>query len=145
MVHSVFIPAFPLMQLTHEWALRVALQVDTVAFIGPTLATAAVSYLLPLTKPIPGSRASIIGASRPVAHCPSAALISRADFNFSGLIWILILFGICAWEATCYLSMRYPELKTCSMPTHVAVGLIAYSISLLMNFISWRRCGRFHG
>ncbi len=134
MFHFILIGAFPLIQLVYEWALRIALHVDSTSFIGPTLATAALGFLLPLTRPLEY-------ANRPLAQLGDGATASRptltitvADANFITIVWLLIILSLLVWQVVCGISVLAPELKTLCLPTHAAVGGTVYLISLFITF-----------
>lgn len=115
---------FPLILLLFEWGLRAALKVDTSSFFGPTLAAAALSFLIPLTKPVEYQGG---WAGRRVL------MTSRFDASFVSLTWVLILLGLFAWASACYFSLTTPTSLALGFPTHTTIGGIAYVISLVMT------------
>jgi len=138
MIHSILIGVFPLILVVYEWGLRVALGTDSTAFIGPTLATAALSCLMPLTRPLRRAGLTFVHLNRQALPGPPTGHILSADTNVAGIAWGLILVGLFAWEAACYFSLRHPELNTLSMPTHAVLGACAYLTSLTMNYFARR-------
>ena len=86
--------AFPLILLVFEWGLRTLMLVDVSGFIGPTLASAGLSFLIPLTKP------KILGVK--FSKYPNAVATTATDLQFVGLVWLLILVSLFAWSASCF-------------------------------------------
>lgn len=123
-MHTVLTSGFPLILLLFEWGLRAGLQVDASGFMGPTLAAAALSFLMPLTRPAEKR----IG----IAHSRSVVITSRFDSNFIAFTWLMVLLCLFAWAAACYFSLVTPEQKTLWFSTHVTIGGGAYIISLVM-------------
>ena len=126
-MYAVLTYGFPLILLVFEWGLRTLMLVDTSGFIGPTLAAAGLSFLIPLTKP---KRIDVL-----VPSLPDALVTSKRDQEFVGLIWLLFLASLFAWSASCYTSIRFPENRVFGWPVHFVIGLGTYLLSLIMTFV----------
>ena len=126
-MHAVLIYGFPLILLLFEWGLRTLLAVDASAFIGPSLTTAGLSFLVPLTRP---KDTNIV-----VKELPGAVVISRADHNFIAVVWILLLLYLFVWASSCYYSIKLSTSVTLTLPTHLLIGLTAYLVSLIATFV----------
>lgn len=124
-MHTVLTYGFPLVLLLFEWGLRAGLKVDASGFIGPTLAAAALSFLIPLTRPAE-QRFGTIQSRRVI-------VTSRFDSNFVAFTWLLVLLCLFAWAAACYFSLVTPTEKTLWFSTHVTIGGAAYIVSLVMT------------
>lgn len=101
--------------------------VDTSGFIGPTLAAAGLSFLIPLTRT---KRIDL-----PVPNFPDALVTSKKDQELVGLIWLLFLASLFAWSASCYTSIRAPDDSVFGWPVHFVIGLGTYLLSLIMTFV----------
>lgn len=126
-MQAILTYGFPLVLLLFEWGMRAALKVDASGFFGPTLAAAALSYLVPLTRPFE-RRDSWVQSRR-------VLVTSRFDANFVALTWLLVLLCLFAWAAACYFSLVTPTDKTLGFATHTTIGGGAYIISLVMASI----------
>lgn len=124
-MQAILVYGFPFVLLLFEWGLRAVLEVDASGFFGPTLAAAALSHLVPLTRPF--EQRNGWSQSRRVL------VTSRFDANFVIAVWIFILVGLFAWASTCYFSLVEPDDKTLLLPTHTTIGGGAYIISLVMT------------
>jgi len=114
---------FPLILIAFEWGIRQGLQIDSSGFIGPTLAAAALSFLVPLTKP------KIIDFSDAGRK---QILVNARDQQFIPFVWIAVLVGIFAWSASCYFSIKSTVPFFNLMPIHLAIGLGIYFISIIL-------------
>ena len=129
-MYKVLVYGFPLLLLVFEWGLRTVMHVDSSGFTGPTLAAAGLSFLMPLTKlktkliDIPGGDPVLV--------------MSRADEQLVGLIWLLVLSSLFAWAFSCYLSVARPALNFYGTPGHFLVGLTTYVLSLVMTAFKGR-------
>lgn len=126
-MHIVLIYTFPVVLVLFEWGLRSAISVDTSGFTGPALAAAALSFLMPLTKPKETSDTGFRGRD--------VLITSRLDSHFVAFIWLLILAFLFAWGAACYLSIRTPDSKLLGFPSHLTIGSGLYFVSLVMSAI----------
>lgn len=125
-MYAVLIYGFPLILLAFEWGLRFLLQVNSTGFTGPALSAAALSFLIPLTRP------KILNVE--IEGHPGAFATSTADSNFVGFIWVLVFATLFAWAGSCYVSMKLPNHEIIKLKTHLVIGLGTYFISLLMTF-----------
>lgn len=124
-MHAVLTYGFPLILLLFEWGLRAGLNVDASGFMGPTLASAALSFLMPLTRPAEKQFG--------IAHSRSIVITSRFDSNFIAFTWLLVFLCLFAWAASCYFSLVTPSQKTFWFSTHGTIGGAAYIVSLVMT------------
>lgn len=125
-MHNVIVYGFPVILVAFEFGLRTLVNADVSGFIGPTLAAAGLSFLVPLTK----LRVLNIEVSD-----SNAVVISKRDKEFTSLVWLFILLFLFAWFWSCYLSISRPHDTVWIIPTHFGVGLIAYVISILLTVI----------
>ena len=126
-MYILLIYGFPIILLVFEWGLRYLLKVDTHGFIGPTLAAAGLSFLVPLTKPKALTIAT--GSSGVVMVTP------RREFEFIAFIWMLVLAYLFVWAATCVISVAHPQSTYVGYSIHSEIGAAAYVVSLAMTFL----------
>lgn len=124
-MQAILTYGFPLLLLLFEWGLRAALKVDASGFFGPALSVAALSNLIPLTRPF--EHRDSWGQNRRVL------VTSRFDVHFVAVAWFCILLGLFAWASACYFSLVSPSDKTLWFSTHTTIGGGAYIISLFMT------------
>lgn len=124
-MHTVLSYVFPLLLLVFEWGLRIVLKQDASGFFGPTLAAAALTCLIPLTKPVEKSYG--------VIRSRGVVVTTRFDSNFIIITWLLVIVCLFAWAAACYFSLVTPEDRILGLSTHSTIGGAAYATSLLMT------------
>lgn len=124
-MYALLIYGFPLTLLLFEWGLRTILNVDSTGFTGPTLAAAALSFLMPLIKP---KKKSIPGYEDLVA-------MSKAEAKFMPFVWGAVIIFLFCWTWSCYMSIKFPADKTFGFNSHLVIGGVLYTISLIMTGI----------
>jgi hypothetical protein len=114
----------PVFLLPLESCLKFILNEHITSFLGPTLAAAGLSFLVPLTEP---KVLSVEG---------SVLTTSKNDFVLVGCAWIAIVFSFLAWAISCYLSLKQPNASVAPhIPYHLLLGGLVYVISLVMTFL----------
>ena len=127
-MYTILTYGFPLILILFEWGLKFILTVENTAFTGPALATAGLSYLIPLTKP------KVLPI--PVQGQSGAFATTERDSQLIGLNWLLILGALFSWCASCYFSIKEPTLKIWGVfYLHFIIGFITYVVSLLMTLL----------
>ena len=113
---------FPVILVAFEFGLRSLVDVDTSGFIGPTLAAAALSNLIPLGQP---KRLNVIGQGG-----PRAVVVSEFDLQFCAFVWLAVFLYFFLWFWTCVHTIRSPT-------DNLAIwgGLAGYVISLVMAYV----------
>lgn len=124
-MYAVVIYGFPLTLLIFEWGLRTMLSVDSRGFAGPTLAAAALSFLMPLIKP---KQQTIPGHTDVIA-------ISKAEARLMPIVWISVLVFLFCWTWSCYMSLKFPMDKTLGFDSHLVIGGTLYIVSLLLTAV----------
>jgi hypothetical protein len=107
---------------------------DTTGFIGPTIATAGLSALLPLTKaksPSVPLSASTLQALQSRGLVP----VSAADQNLVVFVWLAIISSFFVWFWSCYVSLKDPQAVLLYVPKHVSIGLINYFTAAIFSAI----------
>ncbi|MGN2254304.1 hypothetical protein ACFWZ4_13070 [Frateuria sp. GZRe12] len=122
-MYAILSYGFPLLLIAFEWGLRRVLQIDSSGFIGPTLAAAALSFLVPLTRP------KITTISQDGS---TFQLLNERDQQLIPVVWLTVLAGLFAWAASCYFSIKLNSETFYLLPVHVAIGLAIYFISVVL-------------
>jgi hypothetical protein len=125
---------FPVILIVFELGIRLTMKVDTSTFIGPTLASAALCFLAPLTKPKEISGVAMSNSSG------EHITIKKIDNEFIGFTWLLIFVALFAWAACCVFSNQEPNLNLFTfydheVKVHFFIGIVAYFVSLAMTGI----------
>lgn len=97
--------------------------------MGPTLAAAGVSFLVPLIKPKWEYSAVDVGK------------LARAravwDEDFIPIVHVFILLFLFAWLATCYVSLELSNVVvtvgSSNIPLQIVLGVLLYFISLVFT------------
>lgn len=126
-MYTILTYGFPFILITFEWGLKFILKVENTAFAGPALAAAALSFLMPLTKPK-------VLEVRVEGH-PGAFVTSSRDSQLIGLTWLLVFMFLFLWAVACFLSMQSPVIKFWILDMHLAIGLGTYFVSLVMTLL----------
>ncbi len=122
-MHSIIVFGFPLFLVTFEWIFRTIANVDTFGFVGPTLAAAAISFIVPLTKLKEGT-IEVDGREW--------ITVSKNDTRFVNFTWLMLLIGLLSWFWVCTLSLNSTSKTVMDFPTHVIAGAIMYVISIAL-------------
>ena len=130
-MYAVLGYGFPLLMLLFEWGFRMVLAIDASGFIGPTLAGAGLSLLIPLTQP---KERSVQDASGKKGY-----FVSVWDLRLIPIVHILIFLFLFNWVGTCYASLKYADYAMhagpLEIPLHWLLGGAAYAVSLLCILI----------
>lgn len=127
---------FPVILILFELGIRAVISTDTSGFIGPTLASAALCFLAPLTKPKEISGLQVEGT---VGHIT----IKKIDSNFIGFTWLMILLALGAWGTCCVMANKNPEeysylVYNYGVGLPLIIGVVAYLSSLIMAAVKER-------
>lgn len=106
------------------------MKVEHSSFMGPTLAAAALCFLMPLTRPAERRRWNV--------NDKSVLVTSRYDQHLVALIWFVFLLSLFAWAAACYFSVEHSTHRTLGQPTHIVIGAAAYVASLVLASVKER-------
>ena len=134
MTHTLLIWAFPGYLIIIEMIFRGISGLDTTGFIGPAIATAGLSFLLPLTKNKDASDIVSKVTADSVANL-GGVIVSRKDLVFVPIVWLLILFGLLIWFGSCYYSLKTPKVYFISIPMHIVLGAINYITAAICSGI----------
>lgn len=126
-MYQVLIYGFPLILIAFEWGLKFLMSQATTSFAGPALAAAALSFLMPLTRP------KVIEVEVP-GH-PQAIVTSPADNQLIAFVWLLVFAYLFGWAWSCYLSIQNPAPKLWLLDQSLVLGIGTYTFSLLLTLI----------
>jgi hypothetical protein len=117
-----------------EWIFRIVTKDDTSKFMGPTLASAGLGFLVPLL--VEESREVEIGAElqKELKEKGLKAVVKRDDDLF-GLVAFAIFVGIAAWIGTLYLASRATPAAFLSVNDYLWAGLGTYFVGVIIAYI----------
>jgi hypothetical protein len=128
---------FPFYLIVLEMLFRGVSGLDVSNFIGPAIATAGLSFLLPLTKPKDYS-GLVSTELKDAVHQVGGEIVNVNDQRLIPFVWIAILCGFLTWFWASSVSSSAPTAQFGFMPLHVAVGLINYCIAALFTIVKER-------
>jgi hypothetical protein len=130
MIHRFLIWGFPFYLIVLEIIFRASFHQDSTAFIGPTIATAGLSSLIPLTKP-KEQFIRLSSATRDALERLNIVPISEFDLGFTAFVWVVILGALLVWFWSCNASLSQPTELVCKVPKQIAIGLINYLAAVI--------------
>ncbi|MCW5213288.1 hypothetical protein VU04_10315 [Desulfobulbus sp. TB] len=108
---------------------------NTSQFIGSAIATAGLSFLLPLTRPKELSDRFSDEVIEAIKE-KNGTLVNNSDQRLIPFIWLLILLGFLVWFWTSHISQINPNDTFLGfVPTHMAVGFINYFFAAICSAI----------
>lgn len=128
---------FPFYLIVLEVLFRGVTGLDTSSFIGPAIATAGLSFLLPLTKPKSLSD-SLHGRTLALVQSNGGVVVNSNDQSLLPFVWLSILIGFLIWFWSSNLALTKPTNAILFLPTHVAVGFINYLMAAILSAIKGR-------
>lgn len=138
MGYLLLVWGFPFYLIILEIIFRGVSGLNTSEFIGSAIATAGLSFLLPLTRPKEiGEEFSteVLEAVRG----KNGTLVNSSDQHLIPFIWLLILIGFLVWFWASYLSQKNPADTILGfVPINMAVGFINYFVAAICTAIKHR-------
>lgn len=128
---------FPFFMLFVEWFLKVtsfSSGTGAIDFFGPSLASAGLGFLVPLT--IPKSPSASIGIDKRTIKSleeKGVELRLKGDDTFSQFVWLAILVFLCVWMVCLHISSNYPNMLYLQFPVHLWLGLFNYFIGVILT------------
>jgi hypothetical protein len=123
---------FPLYLIVVEMIFRAYSHEDTMGFIGPTIATAGLSALMPLTKAKPPST-PLSPSTLQALQSRGLMPVSAADQNLVVVVWLTIISSFFVWFWSCYVSLKEPGAVFLFVPKHITIGLINYFTAVILS------------
>ena len=137
MGQTILIWGFPFYLIALEMIFKGISGLDVSSFIGPAIATAGLSFMLPLTKP-KGHSLLFSNEVLETIKNNGAEIVNIKDQKLIPFIWISILCGFIIWFWTSSLSSGKPDSMFYFVPLHLAVGLINYCIAAMLTVMKER-------
>ncbi|MCB1851572.1 MAG: hypothetical protein KDI83_12485 [Gammaproteobacteria bacterium] len=128
---------FPFYLIVLELIFRGVSGLDTSSFIGPAIATAGLSFLLPLTKPKEIGNA-LHGRTLAVVQANGGVVVNSNDQNLLPFVWLSILIGFLVWFWSSHIALSTPQKTFLFVPAHVAIGFINYLLAAILSAIKGR-------
>lgn len=125
---------FPFYLIVLELIFRGVSGLDTSSFIGPAIATAGLSFLLPLTKPKEIGNA-LNGRTLSVIEANGGVVVNSNDQNLLPFVWLSILIGFLVWFWASHIALSTPQNTFLFAPTHIAIGFINYILAAILSAI----------
>ncbi|HCH4139903.1 TPA: hypothetical protein NKV59_003375 [Vibrio parahaemolyticus] len=125
---------FPFYLIVLEVIFRSATGIDASSFIGPAIATAGISFLLPLTKAKPYSE-QIHGRTLALINSNGGVVLNQRDQRFIPFVWLALLVGFLVWFWASNVALTKPHDVVWFVPTHVAIGFINYFAAAVLSAI----------
>jgi len=119
---------FPFYLIILEFLFRSVSGLDVSSFIGPAIATAGLSFLLPLTKPKLHTELFSANLLEEVLGS-GGEIVNIKDQRLIPFIWISILCGFLIWFWSSFVSSTSSNAMFYFIPLHIAIGLINYIIA----------------
>ncbi|REL35695.1 hypothetical protein [Thalassotalea euphylliae] len=126
-MHSIIVYGFPMILVSFEALLRNLINVDTFAFVGPTLAATGISFLVPLTK--------LKELEFETAEGERWVKVSKRDQAFVNLTWLLLFVSLFVWFWVCTLSIQSTPITWLGFPAQIVAGAALYVISIILSTV----------
>ena len=121
----ILIWGFPFYLIVLEMLFRGISGLDTGAFVGPAIATAGLSFLLPLTKP-KTLQESLHGRTLALVEANGGTVVNTNDQKLLPFIWLSILIGFLVWFWSSHVALTSLNTSILFIPEHIAIGFINY-------------------
>ncbi|MCO7205322.1 hypothetical protein [Pseudoalteromonas sp. CnMc7-37] len=128
---------FPFYLILLEVLFRSVTGFDTSSFVGPAIATAGLSFMLPLTK-AKELESSLHGRTLAVVNSNGGVIVNLKDQALIPFVWLSILLGFMVWFWASNTSLKSPTDTFLFFPTHVAIGLINYVVAAVLSAVKGR-------
>lgn len=123
---------FPFYLIVLEMLFRGVSGIDTSTFIGPAIATAGLSFLLPLTTP-KTIQESLHNRTLALIEANGGTVVNTNDQKLIPFIWLSILIGFLIWFWSSHVALTSPNASLLFVPQHVAIGFINYFLAAVLS------------
>jgi len=131
-VKKLTVYGFPLFLIGLEAILRAALQLDSLAFTGPTLAAGGVALVVPIILPKRRDY-GLSTATEVELESKGITFVSSAEQLLADVAVFAILLLTGAWMLSLYLSCKLPSREVMGVPLFLLVGITCYFIGIVMS------------
>ena len=134
---------FPFYLILVEAGFRSITSIDVTSFVGPAIATAGLSLLLPLVFPKDVMHLFSEHMTRKLKE-NNVIVINRKDQNLIYVVWVAVAFGFLVWLYSSYTALIFPKesigiIGMVVIPKHMAIGSVNYDCG--SNFINNKKFG----
>ncbi|WP_134082391.1 hypothetical protein [Thiohalophilus thiocyanatoxydans] len=126
-MHSLIVYGFPIILVSFEALLRNLLNVDTLGFVGPTLAATGISFLVPLTK--------LKEFEFETEEGERWIKVSKRDQVFVNLMWFFLFVSLFVWFWVCTLSIQGSSFIFLGFPAQILAGAGLYIVSIILGAV----------
>jgi hypothetical protein len=132
MSQRVLIYLFPFILALMEWLLRHGIQVNSAEFLAPTIASAALGLLIPLTG-IKNRTFALDETTRRQIESLKAVIVPKRERLMINVVWIIILLSLALWGC-CLVFTCKPESNPIKL-SPLWYASAAYFIALICSEI----------
>lgn len=141
MISRILIFGFPFFLVLLEGVLRKALNVDSYAFLGPTLAGVGIGFTIRLTTPADITSTFRAGTQQVIRKFGAVTYLRR-DVHFVGVVCIIIVLMVAGWYCCLYYSVVSPSRVLWRVPIPLGLGVVIYVVGVILSVIKDRISGR---
>mgnify|MGYP007059414203 CR=1 FL=1 len=137
MLLNLLVYGFPLFLLLIEWIFRQALNVNSAAFMGPTLAGVGIGFILPLT--IPKERhQELHHGTQSALEQRNLVVFSRREWRFIEITWLVVFCFIASWCGSFYLASTLKNEQPWRFILSLGFGILNYVVALVLLYLKSR-------
>src|SRR6266536_5396590 len=133
-MQNVLTWGFPVYLIVIEMIFRAALNQETTGFIGPAIAIAGLTCLIPLTKLMEPTVTLSPGTRRALKR-RGLIPVNVADSRLVRIVWGLLLLGFLVWFWSCASSIREPQATWWFVPKHIGIGCVNYFVAMVCTIV----------
>ncbi len=133
MRYNFVIVVFPVYLIFFEILFRTFSNIDTSAFLGPTISAGGLSLLISLVKPKTVNLDTDNNELLRLIEQHNLTIKNDRDEKLIVVIWVMILIGILVWYWSCATSLLTPTAKIWVFPKHFLIGLINYLLGVVFT------------
>ncbi|MCP4373229.1 MAG: hypothetical protein GY797_34760 [Deltaproteobacteria bacterium] len=131
---KILIYGFPVILMIIEFILRASLALDTQIFIGPTLASVGIGFVIPLVAP---KEKNFGLTDKKIKEYQTKGIVLRStrDETFIHFVLILIFVFTISWMSSLYLSSQFPKMTWLTVPAYMYPGFLNYFGGVLLSVV----------
>ena len=134
MISKIITFGFPFFLVLLEGILRKALNLDTHAFLGPTLAAVGIGFTIQLTN-MKEITSTFRPSTQQVIRNARAVTYLRKDMHFVGVACIILILMVSGWYCCLYYSVTSPLKVIYSVPIPLGLGILIYIVGVVLSVI----------
>lgn len=125
---------FPFYLIVLEMLYRGVSGQNISSFVGPTIATTGLSFLLPLTQP-KKCEESLHSTTVEVVEKNGGIVVNRQDQRLLPFIWLSIFIGLLIWFWASHTASTAEEETIWFIPKHIGIGFVNYILAAILSAI----------